>query len=149
MDSPPLKPHLPLLTTTSHGLGQDSPKPLSWLSCVGICPWTLNPALGPCNLELPQLCWTLPLDPCNFPPAARPGHLAPWTVKKAPELAQLYWSLPQGATMRDLILAIRADEVRNDYNFHHSGCDSSGSSWFCRGPIGEDLQYSSSSSSRV
>jgi ubiquinol oxidase len=36
-----------------------------------------------------------------------------WPVSsgvKVPKVAKAYWNLPAGATMRDLILAIRADE---------------------------------------
>ncbi|GLC36172.1 hypothetical protein PLESTB_001372500 [Pleodorina starrii] len=34
-----------------------------------------------------------------------------WVDKPAPPIAMQYWGLPQGATMRDLILAVRADEA--------------------------------------
>lgn len=34
-----------------------------------------------------------------------------WHNQPAPPIAQAYWRLPPDATMRDLILAVRADEA--------------------------------------
>jgi ubiquinol oxidase len=39
------------------------------------------------------------------------GTLAEWAVTPAPPIAIQYWRLPPGATMRDLLLVIRADEA--------------------------------------
>lgn len=42
-----------------------------------------------------------------------PGSsLASWASRQAPDIAISYWRLPQGATLRDLVLNVRADEVR-------------------------------------
>jgi hypothetical protein len=39
------------------------------------------------------------------------GKLPSWSNKPAPEIAVSYWRLGEGATMRDLLLAVRADEA--------------------------------------
>jgi hypothetical protein len=39
------------------------------------------------------------------------GRLPDWTNRPAPEIAVNYWRLGEGATMRDLLLAVRADEA--------------------------------------
>ena len=39
------------------------------------------------------------------------GRLPEWAGKPAPEIAINYWRLPKDATMRDLLLVVRADEV--------------------------------------
>jgi len=39
------------------------------------------------------------------------GKLPEWVGKAAPQIAVDYWRLGEGATMRDLFLAVRADEV--------------------------------------
>lgn len=41
------------------------------------------------------------------------GHLPMWEKMPAPEIAVKYWKLPEGAMMRDTILAIRADEAHH------------------------------------
>ncbi|KAK3755295.1 hypothetical protein QZH41_014599 [Actinostola sp. cb2023] len=41
------------------------------------------------------------------------GKLPAWENKKAPDLAITYWKLKEDATMRDTILAIRADEAHH------------------------------------
>nr|XP_039255749.1 alternative oxidase, mitochondrial-like isoform X1 [Styela clava] len=41
------------------------------------------------------------------------GELKMWCRMKAPEIAIEYWKLPQDAMMRDVILAIRADEAHH------------------------------------
>lgn len=41
------------------------------------------------------------------------GTLAVWNTKPAPTLAVNYWRLKEGAVMRDVILAIRADEAHH------------------------------------
>lgn len=40
------------------------------------------------------------------------GKLPQWNNMPAPELAMKYWRLAPGATMRDVLLVVRADEVR-------------------------------------
>lgn len=43
----------------------------------------------------------------------QPGcALESWRTRPAPEIALKYWALSEGATWRDVVLAIRADEVR-------------------------------------
>jgi len=39
------------------------------------------------------------------------GKIPEWKNMKAPDLACKYWRLEKGSSMRDLLLAIRADEV--------------------------------------
>ena len=39
------------------------------------------------------------------------GRLPQWTNLPAPEIGLSYWRLPEGSNMRDLLLAVRADEV--------------------------------------
>ena len=41
------------------------------------------------------------------------GKLPMWTHLPAPEIAVQYWKLGDGAMMRDVILAIRADEAHH------------------------------------
>jgi len=41
------------------------------------------------------------------------GKLPLWRNQLAPKIAVNYWKLPEGATMRDVILAIRADEAHH------------------------------------
>ena len=41
------------------------------------------------------------------------GRLPMWEKLPAPELAVTYWKLPQDALMREVILAIRADEAHH------------------------------------
>jgi hypothetical protein len=41
-----------------------------------------------------------------------------WPGRPAPGIAQTYWRLPVGATMRDLILAVRADEACHSHVNH-------------------------------
>ena len=45
------------------------------------------------------------------------GKLPMWKIMPAPELAVKYWKLGEGAMMRDVILAIRADEAHHRYTF--------------------------------
>lgn len=40
------------------------------------------------------------------------GKLPQWTHLTAPDIGKKYWRLAPDATMRDLLLAVRADEVR-------------------------------------
>ncbi|KAJ3302167.1 hypothetical protein HDV03_005273 [Kappamyces sp. JEL0829] len=42
--------------------------------------------------------------------AIEDGRLGEWKTKPAPEIAMEYWRLKDDATMKDLILAVRADE---------------------------------------
>lgn len=46
------------------------------------------------------------------------GKLPQWENKKVPEIAQKYWLLPPEATIRDLILAVRADEACHSHVNH-------------------------------
>lgn len=39
------------------------------------------------------------------------GKLPQWTSLQAPDIGKNYWKLAPDATMRDLLLAIRADEA--------------------------------------
>ncbi|KAK7092901.1 uncharacterized protein [Littorina saxatilis] len=41
------------------------------------------------------------------------GPLKHWQTQEAPDVAVRYWQLPEDATMRDVILAIRADEAHH------------------------------------
>ncbi|XP_060557805.1 uncharacterized protein LOC132718186 [Ruditapes philippinarum] len=41
------------------------------------------------------------------------GNLQHWKTKPSPEVAISYWNLPEDATMKDVILAIRADEAHH------------------------------------
>ena len=42
------------------------------------------------------------------------GKLPKWTNLQAPEIAVLYWKMPEGSrTMRDLLLYVRADEAKH------------------------------------
>jgi hypothetical protein len=41
------------------------------------------------------------------------GHLPGWSSTPAPDIAKKYWRLPEGATLRDVLLAIRADEANH------------------------------------
>jgi len=43
------------------------------------------------------------------------GKIPEWKNLKAPELAIWYWRLPEGADMRDLLLAVRADEACHNH----------------------------------
>lgn len=47
------------------------------------------------------------------------GKLPKWQSQAVPEYARTYWDLPEHCTMRDLIIAIRADEISHrEYNHH-------------------------------
>ena len=48
------------------------------------------------------------------------GAIPEWRENPSvvPELARLYWQLPEGATMRDLVLAVRADEACHSHVNH-------------------------------
>lgn len=39
------------------------------------------------------------------------GGLATWADRPAPPIALMYWRLPEGSTLRDVLLSVRADEV--------------------------------------
>lgn len=41
-----------------------------------------------------------------------------WAGQPAPPIAQAYWKLPPDATMRDLLLAVRADEACHSHVNH-------------------------------
>jgi rubrerythrin len=50
------------------------------------------------------------------------GQLPLWKTMPAPDIAKQYWKLGQNATVRDLLLAVRADEaIHRDVN--HTLCD--------------------------
>ena len=49
------------------------------------------------------------------------GNLPMWSMLPAPEIAAQYWNLHQGATMRDVILVIRADEAHHRLVNHTLG----------------------------
>jgi len=46
------------------------------------------------------------------------GKIPEWHEKEAPEIAKMYWRLEDGATIKDMILAIRADEACHSYVNH-------------------------------
>lgn len=46
------------------------------------------------------------------------GKLPQWDTKTVPEVAQKYWLMPPNATIRDLILAVRADEACHSHVNH-------------------------------
>lgn len=46
------------------------------------------------------------------------GKIPEWKDKQAPPLAKVYWKLKDDATMRDLILAVRADEACHSHVNH-------------------------------
>lgn len=50
------------------------------------------------------------------------GRLAEWKTRKCPPIAMDYWNLGSEGTMRDMILAIRADEA-NHRNVNHTFAD--------------------------
>ena len=41
-----------------------------------------------------------------------------WTGVSAPAMARTYWRLPDGADMKDLVLAVRADEACHSHVNH-------------------------------
>jgi hypothetical protein len=47
------------------------------------------------------------------------GKLPRWKDMKAPEDAKKYWALPENATLRDVFVAIRADEIAHKEFNHH------------------------------
>jgi len=46
------------------------------------------------------------------------GKLPQWSAMPAPEIAMVYWKLKDGAKMRDLLLAVRADEACHSHVNH-------------------------------
>lgn len=53
------------------------------------------------------------------------GKLPEWNTQKVPPIALKYWSLPESATMRDLILAVRNDEAKHrEVNHTLANCES-------------------------
>ena len=69
------------------------------------------------NLPAPSVTHSpshpLPFHPClpSCPQDLDAGRLPQWTNLPAPEIGLSYWRLPAGSSMRDLLLAVRADEV--------------------------------------
>lgn len=59
--------------------------------------------------------------PCGFPLQTYThclhdidsGAMQNWAKTPAPDVALHYWQLPKGSTMRDVILAVRADEANH------------------------------------
>jgi len=47
------------------------------------------------------------------------GHLPEWKDMQAPLEARTYYGLPDNATFRDIILAVRADEAMHREHNHH------------------------------
>lgn len=47
------------------------------------------------------------------------GHLPEWSKMAAPEEARTYYNLPENATFRDVVLAVRADEAMHREHNHH------------------------------
>jgi hypothetical protein len=47
------------------------------------------------------------------------GHLPEWKDMPAPLEARTYYGLPENATFRDIILAVRADEAMHREHNHH------------------------------
>lgn len=41
------------------------------------------------------------------------GPMREWQTKAAPDMAKMYWKLGPNATLRDVVLAIRADEAHH------------------------------------
>lgn len=52
------------------------------------------------------------------------GELKGWATQPAPEIAKKYWSLGEKATMKDVMLVIRADEAhhRVSHKAQHAPC---------------------------
>ncbi len=56
------------------------------------------------------------------------GSLQHWKHTPASDAAKAYWRLHENATLRDVILSIRADEVvHREVNHHFSGLDTKAS----------------------
>ena len=58
-----------------------------------------------------------PPQPTHLPPPPQDvdsptGPLKAWSTTPAPDLARKYWRLEPDATLRDLLMVVRADEVR-------------------------------------
>lgn len=53
------------------------------------------------------------------------GRLATWKEQPAPEIAIKYWRLPADAKMKDLLLAVRADEAIHRYVCMYTSSSSS------------------------
>eukprot|EP00798_Chlamydomonas_sp_ICE-L_P023800 gene23800-9362_t len=62
-----------------------------------------------------------------------------WQEKRAPAMAVAYWKLPQDATMRDVVLCVRADEAGHAHvNHTFSDMDQSEKNPFINGRVGMD-----------
>ncbi|CAL8469907.1 g9449 [Coccomyxa elongata] len=46
------------------------------------------------------------------------GRLPEWVNREVPEIAKFYWKMPKDATMRDLLLNVRADEACHSHVNH-------------------------------
>lgn len=73
---------------------------------------------GPVTILLPtcHLARALSCPACHYTQDIDAGHI--WHNQPAPPIAQAYWRLPADATMRDLILAVRADEACHSHVNH-------------------------------
>ena len=54
-----------------------------------------------------------PVCSALFSPTPPLGRLPTWNDKDAPDIAKTYWGLAPDATMRDVLLAVRADEANH------------------------------------
>jgi hypothetical protein len=64
------------------------------------------------------------------------GQLGSWQGKPAPDLAKKYWFLSDDATMRDVLLAVRADESNHrDVNHTLAGTQTRAASPFKENPF--------------
>ena len=62
------------------------------------------------------------------------GHLPGWAATKAPPIAIKYWRLPEGAMLRDVLLAVRADEaIHRDANHVFGSLPNNAQNPFARG----------------
>lgn len=70
------------------------------------------PCAPPHPTQTPPLCAP---SPAPAPQDLDGGKLPLWTNMPAPEIGRNYWKLAPDATMRDLLLAVRADEACHIY----------------------------------
>lgn len=64
------------------------------------------------NFGLPTCLKRRHLPPAPLQSVDAGGGLAAWASRPAPPIARMYWRLPEGSTLRDVLLSVRADEVR-------------------------------------
>jgi hypothetical protein len=64
------------------------------------------------------------------------GKLPEWNSVEVPSIARKYWRLAPDATMRDLLLVIRADELCHAHvNTHFSTLPQDAPNPFATGPV--------------